>query len=254
MHLSGAYMLTECSQCEKIPYAFGQPSVQARPSSHDRGAGEGEQLQPSVFGLSSETVTLSELERVTKSMSSHGFPHTDAWMELFGNLGMHDPSLNLIAGQQIANLRIPIHLMQPLWQDDDAPVNRVISDYRSAARRQITQGNPAVEILDMGNIDVAAFFQPRNSLSFPTVSEWASEINKCSADVDIIVRLANVLLQTHLMRVRRPSAMWKCSINGASQWLIQPSMENYNRMPEMIRPTQLQMLYPHMAAISTIPL
>ena len=196
-----------------MPYASGQPfgqnmaSVQARPSSHKRGAGEGEQLQPSVFGLSGETVTLSELERVTKSMSSNGFPHTDAWMELFGNLRMHDPSLNLVAGQQIANLRIPIHLMQPLWQDDDAPVNRVISDYRSAARRQITQGNPVVEILDMDNINVEAFFQPRNSLSFPTVSEWASEINKCSADVDIIVRLANVLLQTHLMRVGRPSEL-----------------------------------------------
>ncbi len=46
-----------------------------------------------------------------------------------------------------------------------------------------------------------AFFQPRNASEFPIVSEWASEINKGSVDVDVFVRLAHVLLQTYLMRV-----------------------------------------------------
>lgn len=134
-------------------------------------------------------------------MSNNGFPHTDAWMELFGNLRMHQPSLDLVSGQQIANLRIPIHLMQPLWLDSDAPVDRVISDYRSAARQQIAGGNPITAMLDMQTTNVQAFFQARNTVGFPTVSEWASEINRGSVDVDMVVRLANVLLQTCLMRV-----------------------------------------------------
>lgn len=46
-----------------------------------------------------------------------------------------------------------------------------------------------------------AFFQARNTSEFPIVSEWASEINKGSVDVDVFVRLAHVLLQTYLMRV-----------------------------------------------------
>ena len=124
-------------------------------------------------------------------------------MEIFGNLRMHKPSLHLLAGQHIANLRIPIHLMQPLWQIDDAPINRVISDYRSAAQQQIAQGNLVAAILDSENINVQAFFQPRNALGFPTVSEWASEVNRVSEDIDIFVRLANVLMQTYLMRVSK---------------------------------------------------
>lgn len=91
--------------------------------------------------------------------------------------------------------------MQPIWQPDDAPINRVISDYLSAARQRIAEGSSAAAILAPEYINVQAFFQPRNTSEFPIVSEWASEINKGSVDVDVFVRLAHVLLQTYLMRV-----------------------------------------------------
>lgn len=132
--------------------------------------------------------------------SSDSGPRTDTCIEFFGSHDLHKLSLDILASQQIAHSQTP-HLIQPIWQADDAPVNRVISDYLSAARQRIAQGNSVAAILAPEYINVQAFFQARNTSEFPIVSEWASEINKGSVDVDVFVRLAHVLLQTYLMRV-----------------------------------------------------
>jgi len=145
-------------------------------------------------------MALPEMERVTKSTSSDSIPYTDAWLELFGGHEIYKPSLVSLSGPQVTHSGVP-HLMQPIWQPDDAPINRVVSDYLSAARQRIAEGTPVAAILAPEYINVQAFFQPRSTSEFPIVSEWASEINKGSVDVDVSVRLAHVLLQTYLMRV-----------------------------------------------------
>lgn len=158
-------------------------------------------------------MTLADIEGVTESISSDSGPGTDTWMELFDSHDLHTPSLEILTSQQVAHLRMP-HLMQPIWQPDDAPINRVISDYLSAARQRIAGGNSAAAILAPEYINVQAFFQPRNTSEFPIVSEWASEINKGSVDVDVFVRLAHVLLQTYLMRVRSLAGVDLLALNS----------------------------------------
>lgn len=158
-------------------------------------------LQPSPLRNSDNSVFLRELEKVPTPTSMSSLPRTESRIEMISNLRMQNSSSDTLYGSQVSVSRIPIHLMLPIWQDDDAPINRVISDYLSAARQQIARGSPVAEILAPEYINVQAFFQPRNTLRFPTVSEWASEVNKNLLDMHIFVRLANVLLQTYLMRV-----------------------------------------------------
>ena len=160
-------------------------------------------LQPSALGHSGQSVSLTESRLMSESTSSSSLPLTKTWIETTGNLHMQKPSSVPPSGNQIPVSRIPIHLMQPIWKADNAPVNRVIIDYLSAARQQIAQGNAAVRMVNRGYIHVQAFFQRCNTPGLPTVSEWASEINRSSADVPTFVRLAKILLQTYLMRVSK---------------------------------------------------
>lgn len=198
---------------------------------------KGEWVQPSARGNLGKTVISTEMERVPSSTSTSSLLRTEAWIETIDNFHMQKSSSDSTSENQTPASRLPSHLILPNWKLDDAPINRVISDYLSAARQQVAQGSPVADILAPEYINVQAFFRPANTLGFPTVSEWASEVNKRLRNVHTFVCLANVVLQTYLMR-----------------WLIQPTLDNYTKMPAMIRPTRMQMLYPHMAAISTIPL
>ncbi|KAL2434710.1 hypothetical protein ABEF95_000208 [Exophiala dermatitidis] len=38
------------------------------------------------------------------------------------------------------------------------------------------------------------------------------------------------------------------------RWLLAPTLENYERLPDMMKPTPLQCMIPHIGAIETIPL
>ncbi len=40
----------------------------------------------------------------------------------------------------------------------------------------------------------------------------------------------------------------------AAQWLLIPTLENYQRIPDMMKPTPTQCMIPHIGAIETIPL
>ncbi len=40
----------------------------------------------------------------------------------------------------------------------------------------------------------------------------------------------------------------------ATQWLLIPTLDNYQRIPDMMKPTPTQCMIPHIGAIETIPL
>lgn len=151
--------------------------------------------------LSIKNVDSARLGQKNGSTTKSSFPCTEAWVGTVGDIYRPEAPKVPHTSSSRPISQIPIHLMRPIWQSDDAPVNRVITDYLSAARQQIAQGNSPVAILASEHINVQAFFQPRNTSSFPTVSEWASEVHKSSVGVNTSVCLANVLLQTYLMRV-----------------------------------------------------
>ena len=180
----------------------------APPSAYERSSylksdvfSKNEPFQLPRLGLPSETSNQTAPERKANPVPNGTFPRTEAWIDVVCNTRNHNLPPKLSDDSQPWVFSKPRHSVHPIWQINDAPVNRVISDYLSAAREHIALGNPVAAVLGPEYVDVHAFFQPRDTVGFPTVSEWASEINKGSVDVDVCLRLAHVLLQTHLMRV-----------------------------------------------------
>ncbi|EKG18284.1 hypothetical protein MPH_04479 [Macrophomina phaseolina MS6] len=165
------------------------------------------------------------------------------YVEAFGNLPMsssvmtgHYPTP--IQRHQVANFQIPVHFLQPCWELDSSPFSRVIQDYRNLARAHF-QTTP---LPDLTRTDVTYFFTPRTSATradeqVPAISTWASEMNRSFEDVDVFVRLACLYFQTRLM-----------------MWMINPTAETYASMPDLIKPTPIQMMVPHISPLDTVPL
>ncbi|KAB2574254.1 Nitrogen assimilation transcription factor nit-4 [Lasiodiplodia theobromae] len=162
------------------------------------------------------------------------------YVEAFGNMST---SSSIMAGhypveiqkQQVSNFQIPVHFLQPCWELDDAPFSRVVQDYRNLARMHYA----SKPLPDLSRIDVTYFFVDRalTAGDVPSVSTWASEMNKSFEDVDVFVRLACLYFQTQLM-----------------MWMINPTAETYAKMPDLIKPTPMQMMVPHISPLDTVPL
>ncbi|KAL0264662.1 hypothetical protein SLS55_000613 [Diplodia seriata] len=162
------------------------------------------------------------------------------YVEAFGNMST---SSSIMAGHypveiqkhQVSNFQIPVHFLQPCWELDDAPFSRVVQDYRNLARMHYAR-QPMPELC---RIDVTYFFVERTAAAddVPSISTWASEMNKSFEDVDVFVRLACLYFQTQLMR-----------------WMINPTAETYAKMPDLIKPTPMQMMVPHISPLDTVPL
>ncbi|KAL2397956.1 hypothetical protein ABEF93_006552 [Exophiala dermatitidis] len=134
-------------------------------------------------------------------------------------------------------LRIPVHLVLPLTVTDDSYMSRTYSHYLQAAHQMLEAGVPMSNLLGSPDqVVVDLFFRPREANDIYTCASWACEVCR-SYDHDIFVRLGCVFLLTFMMR-----------------WLLAPTLENYERLPDMMKPTPLQCMIPHIGAIETIPL
>ncbi|KIX05360.1 uncharacterized protein Z518_06232 [Rhinocladiella mackenziei CBS 650.93] len=139
-------------------------------------------------------------------------------------------------GQQ-TRLRIPVHLVLPLVIEDDSYMSRTYVHYVQAARHMLERGVPWSEVLGPGDqVTVDLFFRNRLPGDKFDCSSWASEVCR-SFDNDVFVRLATVFMLTFMMR-----------------WLLVPTLENYEKLPDMMKPTPAQCMIPHIGAIETIPL
>ncbi|KAL2434176.1 hypothetical protein ABEF95_014926 [Exophiala dermatitidis] len=134
-------------------------------------------------------------------------------------------------------LRIPVHLVLPLTVTDDSYMSRAYSHYLQAAQQMLEAGVPLSSLLGSPDqVVVDLFFRPREANDIYTCASWACEVCR-SYDHDIFVRLGCVFLLTSMMR-----------------WLLAPTLENYKRLPDLMKPTPSQCMIPHIGAIETIPL
>ncbi|KIW62405.1 hypothetical protein PV04_10583 [Phialophora macrospora] len=137
----------------------------------------------------------------------------------------------------VTRLRIPRHLILPLVIPDDSSMSRTYTDYLFGARRMLESGVPEFDVLGHADrIVVDLFFRPRGANDKFDCASWACEVSR-SYESDIFVRLATACLLTHMMR-----------------WHLVPTLENYQRIPDMMKPTPTQCMIPHIGAIDTIPL
>ncbi|KAH0848834.1 hypothetical protein AYO21_08279 [Fonsecaea monophora] len=164
------------------------------------------------------------------------------YFELVTNFPTAQPRLNewdLCVAQedQVTRLRIPRHLVLPLVVPDDSPMSRTYTDYVNGARRMLESGVPVSDVLGTTEkVAVDLFFRPRRATDKFDCASWACEVSR-SFDNDIFVRLASAYLLTHMMR-----------------WLLVPTLEHYQKLPDMMKPTPAQCMVPHIGAIETIPL
>ncbi|KAL1625135.1 hypothetical protein SLS56_007480 [Neofusicoccum ribis] len=151
------------------------------------------------------------------------------YVESFGNLPM---SSSIMAGHyptaiqrhQVSNFQIPVHFLQPCWELDSSPFSRVIQDYRDLARSFFSTS----PMPDFSRTDVTYFFTEKTPATVageqvPSISTWASEMNRSFEDVDVF-------------------------------WMINPTAETYTMMPDLIKPTPIQMMVPHISPLDTVPL
>ncbi|RVX72157.1 hypothetical protein B0A52_04755 [Exophiala mesophila] len=146
--------------------------------------------------------------------------------------------LSITREDGITNLRIPIHLVQPLLVPDDSYLSNMYTDYVRGARFMIQQGTPVSQLLgSTAHIPVDLFFRNREPNDPWDCASWACEIWRSFVEVDGCVRLASVMCLTLMMR-----------------WVLSPTLANYQKIPDMMKPTPSQLMIPHIAAIETIPI
>jgi hypothetical protein len=140
-------------------------------------------------------------------------------------------------GDQSTRLRIPRHLVLPLTIPDDSYLSRVYTHYLQGAKQMLESGFPRAHVLG-GNDEVAVdlFFRNRTEDDKFDCASWACEVFR-SYDTDIFARLGSSYMLTLIMR-----------------WLLVPTPENYQKVPEMMKSTPYQCIVPYIPAIETIPI
>ena len=117
--------------------------------------------------------------------------------------------LSITREDGITNLRIPIHLVQPLLVPDDSYLSNMYTDYVRGARFMIQQGTPVSQLLgSTAHIPVDLFFRNREPNDPWDCASWACEIWRSFVEVDGCVRLASVMCLTLMMRVGHEPEPW----------------------------------------------
>lgn len=110
--------------------------------------------------------------------------------------------LSITQEDAITNLRVPIHLVQPLLVPDDSYLSNMYTDYVRAARFMIQQGTPVSQLLGpTAHIPVDLFFRNREQNDSWDCASWACEVWRSFVEVDGCARLASVMCLALMMRV-----------------------------------------------------
>jgi len=134
-------------------------------------------------------------------------------------------------------LRIPRHLVLPLVIPDDSYMSRTYTHYLQGARQMLESGVPRSNVLGVGDeVPVDLFFRSRTDRDHFDCSSWACEVFR-SYETEVFARLGTAYMLTFMMR-----------------WLLVPTVENYQKVPDMMKPTPSQCMIPHIGAIETIPI
>ena len=155
------------------------------------------QLNPRPRSISS-----SSLWRDPDNPSPSNLPSSH--VELFGNFtsatGLATSGFSDTVQLQQSH-RIPIHFVQSSVVVEDSPLSRVYTDYRDAARQLLAGGAPLSEVMGSSDfVNVELYFRGRQDDPF-SANFWACEALKSFNEFDHVVKLGQIVLLTHLMRV-----------------------------------------------------
>ncbi|KAK5188955.1 hypothetical protein LTR92_011047 [Exophiala xenobiotica] len=145
--------------------------------------------------------------------------------------------LSVAQGNQSTRLRIPRHLVLPLIIPDDSYMSRTYIHYLQGARHMLETGVPRSNVLGVDDeVLVDLFVRSRTDRDQFDCASWACEVSR-GYETDVFARLCTAYMLTFMMR-----------------WLLVPTVENYLKVPDMMKPTPSQCMIPHIGAIETIPI
>ncbi|KAL1296525.1 hypothetical protein AAFC00_000033 [Neodothiora populina] len=200
-----------------------------------------EELQSAPLDLGSQSSASSP---VLAAPQAAGVPfyYPTGTVRKFGNLPMssaisanHYPSAT--QRRQMLNVRVMEHTIPPLLVDEDSPMSRIYVSYKESVLELI--GNSASMLGLLENPDavyVDTFLNGRTSHDPSNVSSWACGLMNVLLDFDFHLQLAWIGMLTRFMR-----------------WIINPTAENYAKIPTMMRPGKGQRILPHSPAIDLCP-
>ena len=128
-------------------------------------------------------------------------------------------------------LRGPVHHILPYTIDDDSPLSLAFSNFRDAVKHMLNQDMPLSDILGPLDTEVDLLFRVRSANDPFTAGTWACELARIYEHIDFFTQLANAFLLSRYMR-----------------WVLDPSLENYILLPDIMKPTHAQRVIPHFAS------
>ena len=172
-------------------------------------------------GKSSPTTPIQEPQIICKHFCGLGGPSTfpGQWF----SMEAHKRQEALLEGLN--------HLILPYIIPDDSPLSLAFSNFRDAVQHMVTQGIPLSSLLGPLDTEVDLLFRTRSTDDPFTAGTWACELSRIYAHIDIFTQLANAFLLSRFMR-----------------WILDPSIENYIMLPDIMKPTNAQRVIPHFAS------
>jgi len=116
------------------------------------------------------------------------------------------------------------------------PMACAMISYMDLARTMLTQGKPIQEIFGPGRAVVDLLFRKRRQSDPHSVCHFAAELCAGIKDMEMSAKLGMTFMYIYLLR-----------------WMILPSSDSYNKVPEIYRPTPMQISVPHCAIIEFCP-
>ena len=104
--------------------------------------------------------------------------------------------------QQVQNMTISIHLIQPIESNDPEPMSRVYSTFRAFARNALISGTPSQQIIGSPDIEPDHILDSSKFVSSCMLTKWAFEVvGSFGEQMDLAVRIGSAQMIYKLMRV-----------------------------------------------------
>lgn len=149
---------------------------------------------------------------------------------------------------QQPNRPSPLTHQQPLPRDapwavplkqcaPTCPLDSLLLDFLSERRQRVAEGISAQEVVGPRYPSVSSLLNPSNSVYSHPLSKVFTDILSTFPDISTLPERVAVLYVMFLLM----------------RWQISPTQENYERLPEWMRPTPNQVKYTHPAWIDHLP-
>jgi len=131
----------------------------------------------------------------------------------------------------------PIHTQRPNNIRPTCHFDSIISDFATEASKRLVAGVPIEEVLGPADPDLSTFL-------YPNMPNNGSMITTLLMDI----------LRTYSL-IRGPPEKICCLMNMLTilRWYISPTLDNYNAMPEYVRPVEAQVRVPHPIWVDMLP-